>query len=130
MSSVFLLQSHYFDLNIRSFQIPAASMNLFDTISILVLIQLMERAVYPLLLRFNLQVTTLKRMGFGLFLITLSMVYAAVLEPHRREHVDYTKTNVIVDTKFNCSSYTVFWQAPQFALIGFSELFTSISGKK
>jgi len=129
MPSVFLLQSHYFDLKIKSFQIPAASMNLFDTISILLLIQLMELAVYPLFRYLEVQLTTLRRMGFGLFLITLSMVYAAVLEPHRRNHVDYTKTNVILNTKINCSSYTVFWQAPQFALIGFSEFFTSISGK-
>ena len=129
MPSVFFFQSQFFDLKIEGFQIPASAMNLFDTFSILLMIQLMEHLIYPLFQYLNVHLTTLRRMGFGFFLVTLSMVYAALIEPHRRQNVDFQNTNVIANTTFNCSNYTVLWQAPQFVLIGFSEFFINISGK-
>eukprot|EP00111_Clytia_hemisphaerica_P021778 TCONS_00064039-protein len=128
MPSVFFFQSHFFDLKIRGFQIPASAMNLFDTFSILLMIQIMEHLVYPFFQYVNIHLTTLRRMGFGFFLVTLSMVYAALIEPYRRQNVDFQNTNIIMNTTFHCSNYTVLWQAPQFVLIGFSEFFTSISG--
>ena len=129
MPSVFLLQSHYFDLKIRSFQIPGAVMFLFNTFAVILIVQIMEACIYPLCHYFECNFTPLRRIGFGLAMVILSMIYAAILEKHRRENAfESQKINIVLNTTFNCSNYTVFLQAPQYVLIGFSEFFTSISG--
>lgn len=128
MSSVFLLQSQYFKLTINDFHIPAASMNLFDSVSLFLLIQFMEVCVYPLCNHYNLNISTLRRMGIGLLLTVFSMVIAGFVETQRKNNITGNTTNIIHETAFNSSDNIVFWQAPQFILIGFSEVLTSISG--
>jgi peptide/histidine transporter 3/4 len=59
-------------------------------------------------------------------LAALSMIAAAVVEIERKKHSFFVQE--VGDEKFNASSITVFAQIPQFALVGASEAFTSISG--
>ena len=54
------------------------------------------------------------------------MIAAAVLETQRKENLGFVQ--VVGDEKFFASNITVFWQIPQFALVGTSEAFTSIAG--
>ena len=54
------------------------------------------------------------------------MVAAAVLEVERKKELGFEQT--VGDEKFFASNLTVFLQIPQFALVGASEAFTSISG--
>ena len=68
------------DLKIGRFTIPAASLSLFDVIVILVLIPLMDRIVFPLLKKYKLTLSPLKRMGAGMVFAILSVIVAAILE--------------------------------------------------
>ncbi|KAK4342742.1 hypothetical protein RND71_038558 [Anisodus tanguticus] len=64
--------------------------------------------------------TQLQRMGIGLAISILSMVSAAALEV---VHLDYIK-NKYYDLKI--ISMSIFWQVPQYFLIGCAEVFTLI----
>ena len=68
--------------------------------------------------------------GFGMMLAVLAMMYAGVLEIVRKN--DMTNhgyiQQVILGDNFNASKISMFAQIPEFALIGSSEVFTSISG--
>jgi len=63
-------------------------------------------------------------------LIASSMFYAGVLEIIRKKDIEehgYFVQNIST-TSYNASHITMFAQIPEFALIGSSEVFTSISG--
>lgn len=68
MSTTFFLQSERMDVQLGSIKMPAAVLNIFDTIIILLLIPIMDIGVYPCLARFGIRPTHLQRMGELLFL--------------------------------------------------------------
>ena len=60
-------------------------------------------------------ISPLRRIGFGLFLATFSMVAAALLEKKRRDAaVNHHKV------------LSIFWITPQYLIFGLSEMFTAI----
>ena len=130
MQSSFLLQGLNMDLRLGSFEIPAASLSLIDAMIILLLIPFMDRIVYPLLQRYNITLTPLRRIGGGMVFATLSVIAAAVTEVYRRDQVEGKLINDFGGKTYNASSMSVFCQVPQFLLIGTSEVFASISGMK
>ncbi|KAL8604550.1 hypothetical protein ACOMHN_015834 [Nucella lapillus] len=64
--------------------------------------------------------------GIGFVLAALSMIAAAVVEVERKDHMGFNQT--VEKEVFYSSHLSVFLHVPQFALIGASEAFTSISG--
>ena len=64
--------------------------------------------------------------GIGFVLAALSMIAAAILEVKRKENLGFEQT--VGEEVFFASNLTVFLQIPQFALVGCSEAFASISG--
>ena len=129
MPSTFLLQGQYMNLNIYDgFKIPATSLNIFDCLVILLLIQLMERCIYPLCHGLNFNLTPLRRMGIGMMFAIFSMLAAGILERHRKQTVDGTIINEISTKTYNASRLSVFYQVPQSVFMGCGEVFTSISG--
>lgn len=55
-----------------------------------------------------------------------SMIVAAVLEIERKKQLGFQQ--VVGSETFNASYISVFAQIPQFALVGASEAFVSVSG--
>lgn len=73
---------------------------------------------------------TLFTLGVGFILATLSVVVAGILEIYRKQNLAETG-GVIQDLAgdtFNASTISFFAQIPEFALVGASEVFASISG--
>ena len=69
------------DLHVTdNFLVPPASLSLFDTIIILVLIPFMDRVIYPCLKKLKIRMTSLRRMGIGMLFAILSVVVAANIE--------------------------------------------------
>ncbi|XP_043717715.1 protein NRT1/ PTR FAMILY 8.1-like [Telopea speciosissima] len=126
MSTMFVLQADTMDVSMGpNFSIPPATLSIFDTISVLIWVPIYDRLIIPFVRRFTGHkhgFTQLQRMGIGLFISIFSMVAAAILEIMRlrmvREH------NLINQTANLPMS--VFWQIPQYFLIGCSEVFTFI----
>ncbi|KAJ8318802.1 hypothetical protein KUTeg_003893 [Tegillarca granosa] len=130
MQSTFFLQSERMDIRIGDVKMPAAVLNIFNTLIILILIPIMDRGVYPLLAKFNRSPTHLQRIGVGMILAAGSVIVAGVLEIYRKEELRTSggiQQELAGDT-FNASTLSMFLQVPQFALIGSSEVFASISG--
>uniref|UniRef100_A0A2N9J099 Uncharacterized protein n=1 Tax=Fagus sylvatica TaxID=28930 RepID=A0A2N9J099_FAGSY len=121
MASLFVEQGAAMKTTISSFHIPPASMSSFDILSVAAFIFIYRRVLDPLVaLRMNNAkgLTELQRMGIGLVIAILAMVAAGVVECFR---LNNAKTDCP-----NCegsSSLSIFWQIPQYVLIGASEVF-------
>ncbi|KAJ4725639.1 protein NRT1/ PTR FAMILY 8.1-like [Melia azedarach] len=126
MSSLFELQGERMDTRVghSSFKIPPASLTIFDTLSVIIWVPIYDRIIVPVARKFTGHkngLTQLQRMGIGLFISIFSMVSAAVLEFIRlrmvRRHNYYELKEMPL---------TIFWQVPQYFLIGCAEVFTFI----
>ena len=131
MQTTFLIQATYMRLKFQHFTIPAASLSIFDIVAVLTFIPIMDHVVYPLLQYCGLRFTPLRRIGGGMLLAAASVVVAGVIEMKRRNTWEQGHFIVqrVFDENRNASSLNIFWQVPQFMLIGSSEVLTSITGK-
>ncbi|KAK4441506.1 protein NRT1/ PTR FAMILY 7.1 [Sesamum alatum] len=117
MASLYVEQGDVMDTRIGNFKIPAASMSAFGIISVLIFTAIYRTALVPLASKItgNPQgLTELQRMGIGLIIAILSIVAAGITEMWRLKAVSPGKHE---------SSMRVFWQIPQYVLIGSSEVF-------
>lgn len=117
-------------LQFGSFTLPAASLEVFDIVIVLVLAPLMEHGIYPLLERVGIKVTPLRRIGVGFLLSATSMLVAGLVETKRREvwEAGDVCRQTIFGEVHDASCFSVFWQAPEFLLIGVSEVLANITG--
>ncbi|XP_062579966.1 solute carrier family 15 member 4-like isoform X2 [Saccostrea cucullata] len=130
MQSTFFLQGERMDAKIGRVTMPIAVLNVFNTIIILILIPIMDRIIYPFLARHNRSPTHLQRIAFGFILSALSVLVAGILEIYRKKDIEnngYIQQKLASDT-FNASQISIFAQVPEFALVGASEVFASVSG--
>ncbi|XP_002526521.2 protein NRT1/ PTR FAMILY 7.3 [Ricinus communis] len=124
MASLFVEQGAAMKTTISSFHIPPASMSSFDIVSVAVFIFMYRRILDPLVARIRKDprgLTELQRMGIGLVIAILTMVSAGVVELFRLKYKN-TQKAVCADCESE-SSLSIFWQIPQYVLIGASEVF-------
>ncbi|CAN4114055.1 unnamed protein product [Withania somnifera] len=117
MASLFVEQGEVMDATIGNFRLPAASMSAFDICSVLTCTFLYRFMVVPLAGKISGNprgLTELQRMGVGLIIGMLSMIAAGVTEIFRLRRVIPEKET---------SSLSIFWQIPQYILVGASEVF-------
>ncbi|XP_031099770.1 protein NRT1/ PTR FAMILY 7.1-like [Ipomoea triloba] len=122
MSSLFVEQGEVMDTHLggRGFRIPAASMSAFDICSVLICTILYRFVVIPVSSTCSNNpkgITELQRMGIGLIIGMLAMVAAGVTEIQRLRRVSPGES---------MSRLSIFWQVPQYALVGASEVFMYI----
>ncbi|WVY92890.1 hypothetical protein V8G54_031978 [Vigna mungo] len=123
MSTLFVLQGQTMNTHVgnSSFKIPPASLSIFDTLSVIFWVPVYDRIIVPVARKFTGHqngLTQLQRMGVGLFISIFSMVAAAILELIRlkmvRRHNYYQLEEIPM---------TIFWQVPQYFVIGCAEVF-------
>ena len=132
MNTSMVYQGEYMDISLGgSFQIPIASLSLLDTLGVLLLIPFMDKIVYPLLEKAGFQrPSQLNRIGIGMLIATASMACAGGIEVFRRHNCCMLQDRKGGDGNgTRISNITIFYQIPQYALVGLSEVFTSITGK-
>jgi len=106
------------------FKIPSASLSLFDTLSVIFWAPVYDRAIVPFarkLTGHEQGFTQLQRIGIGLVISIISMIVAGILEVVR---LDMVRKNNLYDAE--TVSMSIFWQVPQYFLIGAAEVFTNI----
>ncbi|KAB2626956.1 protein NRT1/ PTR FAMILY 7.3-like [Pyrus ussuriensis x Pyrus communis] len=120
MASLFVEQGAAMKTTISSFHIPPAGMSSFDILSVAAFIFFYRRVLDPLVARlWKKGLTELQRMGIGIVIAIMAMISAGVVELFRLKYA-------IKDCNIDCenpSSLSIFWQVPQYMLIGASEVF-------
>ncbi|XP_065859791.1 uncharacterized protein [Euphorbia lathyris] len=117
MASLFVEQGDVMNSKIGKFHLPAASMSAFDICSVLICTGIYRQILVPLAGKLSGNpkgLTELQRMGIGLIIGMLAMLAAAATEIQRLKHVKEGQ---------KISSLTIFWQIPQYVLVGASEVF-------
>ncbi|CAN0333527.1 solute carrier family 15 member 4-like [Lampetra fluviatilis] len=109
---------------------PTAWFTLFDALLLLVLIPVADRVVFVWLARRGFRPAPVLRMAVGMIFSLSSAVAAGLLESERLNRVYRREvvTQCIGHSEYEAASLTVWWQLPQFLLVGLSELLTSIGG--
>ncbi|MFS7911793.1 putative bacterial ABC-type protein transporter [Helianthus anomalus] len=117
LSTFFISQATIMDRKLGPhFVIPSGSIPVFSAINALILVPIYEKLIVPFLRSktgHKRGITSLQRMGVGLFISVFAMASAAVVEHKRRTHA-------------NPKTLSVFWLFPQFFLIGSAEVFTYV----
>ncbi|OWF48094.1 solute carrier family 15 member 4-like [Mizuhopecten yessoensis] len=124
----------------HSTPIVAAWFSLFDVVFVILLIPLVDRVLYPYLARRGRPITMVTRISIGMVFACLAVLLAGVVENQRLKHIylcdhdgqqfctNFTIQQKIGNENFDAANMTVFWQIPQYALIGVSEVFTCVAG--
>ncbi|XP_023005958.1 protein NRT1/ PTR FAMILY 7.3-like [Cucurbita maxima] len=121
MASLFVGKGAAMKTTISNFHIPPASMSSFDILSVALFIFLYRRILDPFIGKLKNSsskgLTELQRMGVGLIIAVMAMVSAGIVECYRLKYAQADCGGS------GSSSLSIFWQVPQYALIGASEVF-------
>ncbi|XP_076452782.1 solute carrier family 15 member 4-like [Babylonia areolata] len=119
-------------------QLVAAWFALFDVVILVFLLPLFDRVIYPWIERRSGHPVGISwRILLGMVFAAVAMVVAGVLEHYRlktfwpfpKEPCRNASINQMIGyTVFEAADMSILWQIPQYALIGLSEVFTSVAG--
>lgn len=124
MLSLFVEQGAAMDTLVASnFHIPPASMTAFDIVSTTTFIMLYDRLLVPLYIRITKRnpkpPNELQRIGIGLAIAIVALIIAGFVEQKRLRHASVSGKET--------SSLSIFWQTPQYVLVGVSEAFVYVA---
>eukprot|EP01084_Bolivina_argentea_P003568 6712_1 len=114
---------------------PITALSIFGIITVLILIPLFDRYLFPMFRKYGIKVTMLRKMGAGFIFAILSMICAGIVEIYRKNaslsniHVSVCNSNDD-EHRVYVSNLSIFWQIPSFILAGISEVLTSITGSE
>lgn len=106
-----------------------------DPITIVLLVPVMDRFIYPFIrTRLHLAFTPMTRITLGFFIASAAMLYAGALQsfiynaPPCYSHPSMCEAGSIGKGKFKPNEVHVAWQTPAYILIALSEILASITG--
>ncbi|XP_073084438.1 solute carrier family 15 member 3 isoform X2 [Manis javanica] len=112
------------------YKIPEAWLLLANVVVVLILVPVKDHLLDPLLLRCKLLPSALQKMALGMFFGFTSVIVAGFLEKERLEYIYHNQTvsQQIGLNLYYAAPLSIWWQIPQYLLIGISEIFASIPG--
>ncbi|KAK9270608.1 hypothetical protein L1049_026190 [Liquidambar formosana] len=126
-TTFFTKQGVTMDRSIGSgFDIPAASLQSFISLSIVLFIPIYDRIFVPLARAITKKpagITMLQRIGIGMFLSFISMVIAVLVE---RKRLEIALEYGLVDIPKATIPMSVWWLVPQYVLFGVANVFTMV----
>ncbi|XP_023871376.1 protein NRT1/ PTR FAMILY 5.10 [Quercus suber] len=127
ISTFFTKQGATMDRTIFSgFEIPAASLQSFVGLSIILVIPIYDRIFVPIARAFTRKpsgITMLQRIGTGMLFSALCMIVAALVEMKRLKTAEEYK---LVDMPGVTIPMSVWWLLPQYILSGIADVFTMV----
>ncbi|KAL6906257.1 hypothetical protein ACP4OV_003858 [Aristida adscensionis] len=125
LSSTVIEQGMFMENRIGPFGIPPASLSTFSVLSILIWVPVYETVLVPLARRFTGKdkgFSQRQRLGIGLTLSMLTMVYTALLEMRRLAIAEASG----LTNKSLPAPISILWQAPAYFVNGAADAFGSI----
>ncbi|KAK4315914.1 hypothetical protein Pmani_012875 [Petrolisthes manimaculis] len=124
--------SMYNEVGVSKFSVPAAWLTLFNQLFLIGAIPLLTTFLYPVMDRAGIRLSMLFRIGIGMVFSILAVMTAGGLESYRvflwrtdnSSHIEQIVGNVT----YNGVDISIFWQIPQYVLVGAAEFFASIAG--
>ena len=116
------------NIKINDFDFPIASLSVFAILGLLISVPVMDKLVYPLLARCGIRPSQLQRIGLGMIIMTAGMACAGRLELYRVKECCMLQTRNGDVNATEVANITILYQVPQYALIGLSEVFASVTG--
>ncbi|CAL9006856.1 unnamed protein product [Prunus brigantina] len=121
--SLFVEQGAAMDRRVSNFHIPPASMTAFDIVSTSLFIILYDKLIVPLYTKVTKREpkppSALQRIGIGLTIGIVGLIIAGFVERKRLKYANNSGEET--------SSLSIFWQTPQYVLVGVSEAFVYVS---
>jgi len=105
--------------------VPNDLINNLNPISLVIMIPIMDRVVYPFLRKKGINFTPVKKIALGFMFASLSMVVATITQVYIYKESACGNEASTCDT---VAPINVWVQTPAYVLIGISEIFTSITG--
>ncbi|KAF9593179.1 hypothetical protein IFM89_020475 [Coptis chinensis] len=109
-----------------SFQIPPASMSVFNTIAMLITVILYDRVLIPVARHFtgvDRGISYLHRMSIGFAIATIATFISGFLEIKRK---NVASAYQLIDSPKAIIPISVFWLVPQYVLYGVADAFMSV----
>ncbi|KAL5073175.1 hypothetical protein RYX36_012159 [Vicia faba] len=123
MQSLFVEQGSTMNTTFFKFQIPPASMTIFDTVNTSTFIILFDVLIIPLYKKVMKKPpklpSELKNIGIGFAIATITLAVAGFIEKER--------LNCASENGEETSSLSIFWLIPQYILLGVAEAFVSVA---
>jgi len=116
------------DLN-TFIKLSPATLNVFDSVVIMFLIPVVDRVLYPALARCGVQLSMVTKIAIGFSFAGLSVVCAGVTEIARKhsEIIPGALGESPCPGGQPMTSFSIWWQTPQYMLIGLGEVFAAIT---
>ncbi|GAB6030121.1 hypothetical protein CHUAL_005800 [Chamberlinius hualienensis] len=115
----------------NTFTIPVAWLSILDIVFLLIFIPLMDKVVYPFFDRKRIHLGPMFKISVGMTFALAAVLLAGGLEYYRLNLIQNDNSSIIVqvvgNTTYVAADLLIFWQAPQYALIGISEVFASVA---
>ncbi|XP_061988740.1 protein NRT1/ PTR FAMILY 5.10-like [Rosa rugosa] len=111
---------------VPGFDIPAASLQSFISLTILMIIPIYDRIFVPMARAYTREpagITMLQRIGTGMFFSIVSMVVAALVEIKR---LQTAKDYVLVDLPSATIPMSIWWLVPHYFMYGLADVFTMV----
>ena len=107
----------------NNWNFPIGSLSLVSTIVILLFVPITEHFIYPFFENtIHIQITTLKKIGLSFILCIMAMIIAAITEYIRRLQPLIPNYYSTCDATLPVNNMSIFWQIPQFVLLGASRV--------
>ncbi|XP_019189148.1 PREDICTED: protein NRT1/ PTR FAMILY 7.3-like [Ipomoea nil] len=120
--SLFVEQGAAMNTKIADFHMPPASMTSVDIISSSTFIICYENIILPLYVKLMKREpklpNELQRIGIGMVISIITMLIAGLVEQHRLRYANGEEET---------SSLSIFWQIPQYVLVGVAEAFIYVA---
>ncbi|KAJ0909494.1 putative proton-dependent oligopeptide transporter family, MFS transporter superfamily [Helianthus annuus] len=126
VNTLFVKQGTTLDRHLGStFQLPAASLGSFVTLSMLISVPMYDRYFVPIMRKRTKNprgITMLQRLGIGFSIQILAIAMAYLVEVKRMQCI---KSHNILNPK-EVIPMTIFWLLPQYILLGVADVFNAI----
>lgn len=105
--------------------VPSDLLSAFNPIAVVILVPIFDRAIYPMLRKWNIPFRPINRITFGFFVSASAMAYAAILQSKI-----YAQSPCLANAESSCPhvSISLWVQLPVYILVAMSEIFASVTG--